>query len=56
MESAARVAQEIGASAVAVTGADAITSETVRRLGWDLEGKGIDLALTLTLLDVAVPA
>ncbi|GEK21490.1 polyprenyl glycosylphosphotransferase [Cellulomonas xylanilytica] len=55
MESAARVAQEIGASAVAVTGADAITSETVRRLGWDLEGKGIDLALTLTLLDVAGP-
>ncbi|NMM35757.1 MAG: sugar transferase, partial [Phycicoccus sp.] len=40
---------------VAVSGADAITSEAVRRLGWDLEGTGIDLALTLTLVDVAGP-
>ena len=45
----------VGASAVAVTGADAITADTVRRLGWDLEGKGIDLALTLALVDVAGP-
>lgn len=55
MENAARVAVQVGASAVAVSGSDTITSETVRRLGWDLEGKGIDLALTLTLLDVAGP-
>ncbi|WP_421732395.1 sugar transferase [Cellulomonas sp.] len=55
MDQAATIAEAIGASAVAVTGADTITSETVRQLGWDLEGKGIDLALTLTLLDVAGP-
>lgn len=55
MDRAAEIAERIGASAVAVTGADAITSETVRQLGWDLEGKGIDLALTLSLVDVAGP-
>ncbi|KQY23215.1 polyprenyl glycosylphosphotransferase [Cellulomonas sp. Root485] len=55
MDRAAEIAERIGASAVAVTGADAITADTVRRLGWDLEGKGIDLALTLSLVDVAGP-
>ena len=55
MDRAAEVARAVGARAVAVSGADAITTETVRRLGWDLEGSGVDLALTLTLLDVAGP-
>lgn len=55
MEDAAEIAERIGADAVAVSGADAITSDTVRQLGWDLEGKGIDLALTLALTDVAGP-
>lgn len=55
MDAAAEVAERIGADAVAVSGADAITSDVVRRLGWALEGKGIDLALTLTLTDVAGP-
>jgi len=55
MDDAAAVAVRIGADAVAVSGADAITSDAVRRLGWDLEGTGIDLALTLTLVDVAGP-
>lgn len=55
MEEAARVAVDVGASAVAVTGADALTSDAVRRLGWDLEGKGIDLVLTLALVDIAGP-
>ncbi|WP_456847583.1 sugar transferase [Cellulomonas sp. P5_C6] len=54
-ERSAAIAEEIGASAVAVSGSDAITAEAVRRLGWDLEGKGIDLAVTLTLVDVAGP-
>lgn len=54
-EKAASLAERLGASAVAVTGSDAITAEAVRRLGWDLEGKGIDLALALTLVDVAGP-
>lgn len=55
MEHAAAVARRIGVDAVAVSGADAITSEAVRRLGWDLEGTGIDLALTLAMVDVAGP-
>lgn len=55
MDRAAEIAERVGASAVAVTGADAITADTVRQLGWDLEGKGIDLALTLSLVDVAGP-
>ncbi|MEZ0446835.1 sugar transferase [Cellulomonas sp. ICMP 17802] len=55
MHRAGEIAEQIGASAVAVTGADAITSDTVRQLGWDLEGKGIDLVLTLALVDVAGP-
>lgn len=52
---AAEVARRINASAVAVTGSDAMTSEAVKQLGWDLEGSGIDLALTLSLADVAGP-
>lgn len=55
MEDAAAVAVRLGADAVAVSGADAITSDAVRRLGWDLEGTGIDLALTLAMVDVAGP-
>lgn len=55
IEEAAEAARLVGASAVAVSGADAVTSEAVRQLGWDLEGTGTDLALTLALLDVAGP-
>ncbi|MDM7855462.1 sugar transferase [Cellulomonas alba] len=55
MNDAAHAAVDVGAAAVAVSGSDAVTSEAVRQLGWDLEGTGIDLALTLALLDVAGP-
>ncbi|MDC7121638.1 sugar transferase [Cellulomonas fimi] len=55
LDDAARVAVASRASAVAVTGSDAITSEAVRQLGWDLEGSHVDLALTLSLVDVAGP-
>lgn len=55
MENAADVAVRVNASAVAVTGSDSITAETVRQLGWDLEGTKVDLALTLALVDVAGP-
>ena len=55
MQDAVRVADVLDVRMVAVAGADVITSATVRRLGWDLEGRGIDLALTTTLLDVAGP-
>ena len=55
MTDAAAIAQELGVDAVTVVGSDSMTSETVRTLGWDLEGTGIDLALTVALRDVAGP-
>lgn len=52
---AAHVAVTAHASAIGIAGADAVTGTFVRQLGWDLEGTGIDLALTLALVDVAGP-
>ena len=52
---AAAVARERRVDAVTVVGSDAITPEAVRRLGWDLEGSGVDLALAVTFRDVAGP-
>ncbi|UJP41008.1 sugar transferase [Cellulomonas palmilytica] len=49
------VAETAGARMVLVLGSDAVSSQTVRQLGWDLEGTGIDLALSLALVDVAGP-
>jgi exopolysaccharide biosynthesis polyprenyl glycosylphosphotransferase len=49
------VARAVHADTVAVAGSDASTAEAVRRLGWDLEGSGIDLALAVSLTDVAGP-
>jgi exopolysaccharide biosynthesis polyprenyl glycosylphosphotransferase len=54
-DDAAAVARSLGVDAVAVTGSDAMTAGAVRRLGWDLEGTGTDLALALSLTDVAGP-
>ena len=52
---AAAVARTHGVDAVTVVASDAVTSESVRRLGWDLEGSGIDLALAISFRDVAGP-
>jgi exopolysaccharide biosynthesis polyprenyl glycosylphosphotransferase len=52
---AAVIAVRHGVAAVAVAGSDAMDREAVRQLGWDLEGTGIDLALTMALTDVAGP-
>jgi exopolysaccharide biosynthesis polyprenyl glycosylphosphotransferase len=54
-DDAAQVARSTGVDAVAVTGSDSTTADAVRRLGWDLEGSGIDLALAVALTDVAGP-
>lgn len=54
-EDAARVACERAVAAVAVAGSDAMTGDAARRLAWDLEGTGVDMALTLSLTDVAGP-
>jgi exopolysaccharide biosynthesis polyprenyl glycosylphosphotransferase len=53
--SAASIAQSVGVDTVAVTGADALTTDVVRRLGWELEPSGTDLMLTAALADVAGP-
>jgi exopolysaccharide biosynthesis polyprenyl glycosylphosphotransferase len=52
---AADLARAVRADAVAVVGSDAITADAVRRLGWDLEGTGIDLAVAVSVTDVAGP-
>lgn len=43
------------AHVVAVTGSDSVTSQIVRRLGWELEGTGVDLVLVPALADIAGP-
>ena len=55
LDDAARLARELRVDTVAVSGSDAVTTDVVRRLGWDLEGAGIDLALAMSLVDVAGP-
>ena len=42
----------VRASAVAVTASDRITTDVIRRLGWQLERVGVDLMLTAELADV----
>ena len=51
----ADVARRHGVDLVAVSGADTITAEAVQHLGWDLEGSGVDLSVTISLVDVAGP-
>lgn len=49
------VAEQHSIHVVAVTGADAVTTDVVRRLGWSLEGTGIDMVLVPALVDIAGP-
>jgi exopolysaccharide biosynthesis polyprenyl glycosylphosphotransferase len=51
----ADVAAAIGADTVAVTASGELTATRLRRLGWQLEGTGIDLVLAPALTDVAGP-
>lgn len=55
MDDAERLAREHRVDVVAVVGSDSMTTEAVQRLGWDLEGTGIDIALTMAIRDVAGP-
>lgn len=55
MHEAAAVAKKVRADVVAVTGADAITSQVVRELGWALEGTSTKLVMVPALTDVAGP-
>ncbi|MGN9802749.1 sugar transferase [Micromonospora sp. L32] len=45
----------IGADTVAVTASGELTAARLRRLGWQLEGTGIDLVVAPALTDVAGP-
>jgi exopolysaccharide biosynthesis polyprenyl glycosylphosphotransferase len=48
-------AESTGVDTVAVTPAGELTATRLRRLGWQLEGTGIDLVLAPALTDVAGP-
>ena len=52
---AAELALTMGVDTVAVAGAGALGHEGLRRLGWALEGSGIDLLVAPALTDVAGP-
>ena len=55
MDEAATLAIDHQVDIVAVVGSDNMTNEALRRLGWDLEGTGVDIALTMAIRDVAGP-
>ncbi|WP_346538530.1 sugar transferase [Micromonospora sp. DPT] len=48
-------AAAIGADTVAVTASGELTAARLRRLGWQLEGTGVDLVVAPALTDVAGP-
>jgi exopolysaccharide biosynthesis polyprenyl glycosylphosphotransferase len=48
-------ASAVAADTVAVTGSAELTGRRLRRLGWQMEGTGIDLVLAPSLTDVAGP-
>jgi exopolysaccharide biosynthesis polyprenyl glycosylphosphotransferase len=48
-------AAAVAADTVAVTGSAELTARRLRRLGWQMEGTGIDLVLAPALTDVAGP-
>ncbi|SFK18519.1 sugar transferase [Cellulomonas sp. KH9] len=52
---AAELARRHRVTAVAVAGSYSMSHEEVRALAWDLEGSGVDMAVTLNLTDVAGP-
>lgn len=47
--------QMVGADTVAVTASDELPPETLRRLGWALEGTGVDLVVAPALTNIAGP-
>jgi exopolysaccharide biosynthesis polyprenyl glycosylphosphotransferase len=48
-------AARLGVDTVAVTASRGLTSGVLKRLGWDLEGAGVDLVVAPALTDVAGP-
>ena len=50
-----RVLGDARADSVAVTASSSMTGDALRKLGWQLEGSGIDLVVAPALVDVAGP-
>ncbi|HEU4910346.1 MAG TPA: exopolysaccharide biosynthesis polyprenyl glycosylphosphotransferase, partial [Actinomycetes bacterium] len=55
LTSVPEAAARLGVDTVAVTASRGLTSGVLRRLGWDLEGAGVDLIVAPALTDVAGP-
>ena len=49
------VISDVGADTIAVTASAGVTSDLLRRLAWNLEGRGVDLIVAPALTDVAGP-
>jgi exopolysaccharide biosynthesis polyprenyl glycosylphosphotransferase len=55
LDSLPRILQDAKADSVAVTASSSMTGAALRRLGWQLEGTGVDLVVAPALADVAGP-
>ena len=55
LTSVPEAAARLGVDTVAVTASRGLTSGVLKRLGWDLEGAGVDLVVAPALTDVAGP-
>jgi exopolysaccharide biosynthesis polyprenyl glycosylphosphotransferase len=55
LDSLPRILTDAQADSVAVTASSSITGDALRRLGWELEGTGVDLVVAPALADVAGP-
>ena len=55
LEDAARVVQQYGCDAVAVTSDDATRHNYLRELSWSLEGTGVEMLVDPGLVEVAGP-
>jgi exopolysaccharide biosynthesis polyprenyl glycosylphosphotransferase len=55
LDSLPRILADAKADSVAVTASSSMTGSNLRRLGWQLEGSGIDLVVAPALADVAGP-
>lgn len=55
IEDAVKVALDIDAEVVLLSGTDELSLREARRIGWELEGTGIDLIVAPAMVDVAGP-
>ncbi|MDQ1627523.1 MAG: hypothetical protein QOI54_1267 [Actinomycetota bacterium] len=55
LTSVAEAVASTGADTVAVTASRGVTSSVLKRLGWELEGQGVDIVVAPALTDVAGP-